>query len=127
MGKGWEKENYPNILGRKYIDKSILKYGTVIPLKLINNFLDNVSGKLVQRGESKNISLIIDGQKYEAIISNADRKDVNTDTIRILYSGNKDLLHYLNNKFKYTLDLINLNSKVDTDEYIDFSKGKNIN
>ena len=50
MGKGWEKENYPNILGRKYIDKSILKYGTVIPLKLINNFLDNVSGKLVQRG-----------------------------------------------------------------------------
>lgn len=127
MGKGWEKENYPNILGRKYIDKSILKYGTVIPLKLINNFLDNVSGKLVQRGESKNISLIIDGQKYDAIISNADRKDVNTDTIRILYSGNKDLLHYLNNKFKYTLDLINLNSKVDTDEYIDFSKGKNIN
>ena len=39
MGRGWSKENYKDILGRKYVDKSILKYGTVIPLKLTNIFL----------------------------------------------------------------------------------------
>ena len=127
MGKGWDKNKYPNILGRKYIDKSILKYGTVIPLILIDGFFENISGGYVSPGTSKNINLIIDNKTYSATISNANRKDVNSDTIRILYSSNKELLEYLNDKFKYSNGLINLTEKKDTDEFIDFYKGENIN
>lgn len=127
MGRGWEKENYPNTLGRKYVDKSILKYGTGIPLKLIEKFYDNISDVSLELGESKDITLIIDNKKYDAIIRNANRKDIKTDTIQILYRSNSDILDYLNEEFKYTANLIEINDKVDTDEYIDFYKGENLN
>lgn len=127
MGKGWDKNKYPNTLGRKYIDKSILKYGTVIPLVLVDGFFENISDGYVSPGTSKNIKLIIDNNTYSATISNANRKDVNSDTIRILYSSNKELLEYLNDKFKYSNSLINLTEKKDTDEFIDFYKGENVN
>lgn len=127
MGRGWEKENYPNTLGRKYVDKSILKYGTGIPLKLIEKFYDNISDASLELGESKDITLIIDNKKYDAIIRNANRKDIKTDTIQILYRSNSDILDYLNEEFKYTANLIEINDKVDTDEYIDFYKGENLN
>ena len=51
MGRGWSKENYKDILGRKYVDKSILKYGTVIPLKINKYFLDNISENKILLGD----------------------------------------------------------------------------
>ena len=71
-------------------------------------------------GESKHITLIINNKRYHAKINNADRKNIKSDTIRILYTGNSDLISYLNEKFKYTSNLLQENDKVETDEYIDF-------
>ncbi|WP_343337933.1 hypothetical protein TPELB_33190 [Terrisporobacter petrolearius] len=41
----------------------------------MGKFCDNISGGALELGESKDISLIINNRKYDAIISNANRKD----------------------------------------------------
>ena len=125
MGKGWEVINNSGILGRKYIDKSMLYAGTGIPKDLVSNFLENISNKELPLGSSISIKLDIEGNEYPSIIRNAKRKGYN-DTIQINFRG-KDIEILMKERFKYTSNLIENENKVDTDEYIDFYKGKNLN
>ena len=50
MGRSWETIEKPNFIGRKYIDKSLFKYGIAIPTEYIPKFLDNIQDNLVELG-----------------------------------------------------------------------------
>lgn len=127
MGKGWETIEKPNFIGRKYIDKSLFKYGIHIPTEYIPKFLDNIQGNSIELGKSKDIKLIFDDYEGECSIRNVDRKGITSQTIQIRYDGKSELKEYLKNKFSYTYNLIENEEEIDTDEYIDIYKGKDLN
>ena len=127
MGRGWEKVDYPHILGRKYVDKSLLQQGTTIPLYLVESFLENISNNKIPLGTQVNVKIIIENVKYDNNIRNVNRSKVNSDTIQLMFRKKSGILDYLNDKFKYTANLLQENDKVETDEYIDFYKGEEIN
>ena len=127
MGRGWETIEKPNFIGRKYVDKSLFKYGMHIPKEYIPKFLDNIDGNTIELGKSKEIKLLFDDYESECSIRNIDRKNVQSQTIQIRYDGNIEIKEYLKNKFSYTYDLIDNEQDIDTDEYIDIYKGNEIN
>ena len=127
MGRSWETIEKPNFIGRKYIDKSLFKYGIHIPTEYIPKFLDNIQDNLVELGKSKDVKLIFDDYEGECSIRNVDRKGVKSQTIQIRYDGNSELKEYLKNKFSYTYNLIENEEEIDTDEYIDIYKANELN
>ena len=127
MGRSWETIEKPNFIGRKYIDKSLFKYGIHIPTEYIPKFLDNIQDNLVELGKSQEIKLIFDDYEGECSIRNLDRKGVKSQTIQIRYDGNSELKEYLKNKFSYTYNLIENEEEIDTDEYIDIYKANELN
>ena len=127
MGKSWETIEKPNFIGRKYIDKSLFKYGIHIPTEYIPKFLSNIHENTVELGKSKEIKLIFDDYECECSIRNVDRKGVTSQTIQIRYDGNLQLKEYLKNKFSYTYNLIENEEEIDTDEYIDIYKANELN
>ena len=127
MGRGWEKVDNPHILGRKYVDKSLLQQGTTIPLYLVESFLENISNNKIPLGTQVNVKIIIENVKYDNNIRNVNRSKVNSDTIQLMFRKKSGILDYLNDKFKYTANLLQENDTVETDEYIDFYKGEEIN
>ena len=127
MGRSWETVEKPNFIGRKYIDKSLFKYGIAIPTEYIPKFLDNIQDNLVELGKSQEIKLIFDDYEGECSIRNLDRKGVKSQTIQIRYDGNSELKEYLKNKFSYTYNLIENEEEIDTDEYIDIYKANELN
>ena len=127
MGKSWETIEKPNFIGRKYIDKSLFKYGIHIPTEYIPKFLNNIHGNTVELGKSQEIKLIFDDYECECSIRNVDRKGVTSQTIQIRYDGKSQLKEYLKNKFSYTYNLIANEEEIDTDEYIDIYNGNELN
>lgn len=127
MGRSWETIEKPNLIGRKYIDKSLFKYGIHIPTEYIPKFLSNIHENTVELGKSKEIKLIFDDYECECSIRNVDRKGVTSQTIQIRYDGNSQLKEYLKNKFSYTYNLIENEEEIDTDEYIDIYKANELN
>lgn len=127
MGKSWETIEKPNFIGRKYIDKSLFKYGIAIPAEYIPKFLDNIEGNNVDLGSSKYIKLIFDDYESECSLRNVDRKGVTSQTIQIRYDVKSELKEYLKNKFSYTYGLVENEEEIDTDEYIDIYKGNELN
>ena len=127
MGKSWKTIEKPNFIGRKYIDKSLFKYGIHIPTEYVPKFLENIQRNNVELGKSKEIKLIFDDYKVECSIRNVDKRGVTSQTIQIRYDGKSELKEYLKNKFSYTYNLIANEEEIDTDEYIDIYKGNDLN
>lgn len=128
MGVSWQKINNDNCIGRKYIDKSILKYGIHIPIEYRTGFFNNIQDHYIESSKSQQIKLIFDDYTALVEIRNINRNNVKSDTIQIRYDSNKEFKQYLESKFKYTCNLIENNDKdVDTDEYIEFYKGEKLN
>ena len=65
MGRGWEKVDNPHILGRKYVDKSLLQQGTTIPLYLVESFLENISNNKIPLGTQVNVKIIMGTCMYK--------------------------------------------------------------
>ena len=126
MGRSWETIEKPNFIGRKYIDKSLFKYGIHIPTEYIPKFLDNIQDNLVELGKSQEIKLIFDDYEGECSIRNINNQS-KSQTIQIRYDGNSELKEYLKNKFSYTYNLIENEEEIDTDEYIDIYKANELN
>ena len=126
MGRSWETIEKPNFIGRKYIDKSLFKYGIAIPKEYIPKFLDNIQENLVELGKSQEIKLIFDDYEGECSIRNINNQS-KSQTIQIRYDGNSELKEYLKNKFSYTYNLIENEEEIDTDEYIDIYKANELN
>lgn len=127
MGISWQNTEDRNCIGRKYIDKSIFKYGIHIPLEYRDKFFSNIKNESIELGKSQIINLIFDDYTEEVEIRNINSKG-RSETIQIRYDSNKVFREYLKNKFNYTYKLIeNEESDIDIDEYIEFYKSEDIN
>lgn len=56
-------------LYKKIIDWSALNYGLNIPISLQHQFYDHINFKM-KKGDNKKIALLLDGQEYDAILTN---------------------------------------------------------
>ena len=66
-------------------------------------------------GEQVNVKIIIENVKYDNTIRNVNRRQVNSDTIQLMFRKKSGILDYLNDKFKYTANLlVSLVNKADT-------------
>ena len=94
----------------KSIDKSALTEGFAIPVSFKAQLMDQV-GFLLKRGEKRQISIMIDGDPYSAIMTNIQfdekRYPTHDDLLQIRYSKNSPLAKKLREKFTYTRNLIN--------------------
>ena len=69
--KSWSKpDNVPGLIGRKRVDLSVFRYGSHIPIPFHEDFAAANGGYWLERGESKDVVLLLDGQEYNARLVN---------------------------------------------------------
>lgn len=132
----WERPSgINNMLGRKKVDLSMLKYGIHIPNKYHEYFLEVIPEKKLQPGHRKPINLKFDNKTIETYLRNADSEDRSGNTIYISLSK-KNILNYIKQKFKtsywYLVEkqsITNIDKKTELPnqlaEYIEFYKTEN--
>lgn len=79
---------------KKEVDKSLLTEGFSIPVEFQVVFKRNI-GEFLQRGESKDISLYLNGKNYKAQIKNQkfnENKYNHKDIVQIRYNRNSDIV-----------------------------------
>ena len=99
------KDNY---VYKKEIDWSLLQEGLTLPLDNQVVFAQNINGFLI-RGESKNVSLILNGAVYDARVRNVNfdpKWNRKTDIIQIRYPKNGELSRALQNHFQRSYNYI---------------------
>lgn len=87
---------------KKEVDWSLFNYGFAIPIEHQVVF-SQVAGRFIGRGESKEITLYLNGRSYKAKLNNnrIDKKFGNhTDIVQIRYTANSDLAKALKGCFQ---------------------------
>ena len=87
---------------KKEVDWSLFNYGFAIPIEHQVVF-SQVAGRFIGRGESKEITLYLNGRSYKAKLNNnrIDKKFGNhTDIVQIRYTANSDLAKALRGCFQ---------------------------
>jgi len=87
---------------KKEVDWSLFNYGFAIPIEHQVIF-SQVAGRFIQRGESKEINLYLNGKSYKAKLNNnrIDKKFGNhADIVQIRYTQNSDLAQALRGCFQ---------------------------
>ncbi|WP_088227374.1 HNH endonuclease [Desulfosporosinus sp. FKB] len=90
-----------NYVYKKEVDWSLLKEGLTLPVDNQVVFGRNID-RLLSRGESRNITLYLDGQSYKAKITNVNfdpKFNRRKDTLQIMYSPNGELSNALKSHF----------------------------
>lgn len=86
---------------KKEVDWSLFNYGFAIPIEHQVIFRQ-VAGRFIERGESKEITLYLNGKPYKAKLNNnhIDKKfGPHADIVQIRYPQNSDLAHALRGCF----------------------------
>lgn len=111
-----ETENY---VYKKEVDWSLLHEGLTLPIRNQVVFGRNM-GRFLSKGESKGITLILDGRSYKAKIANvnfAERHNRKKDTLQVRYSPNGEMSNalktYFNKSYQYISEKRNLRQKDD--------------
>lgn len=120
----YNKERY---IVRRPINKSFFDYCIYMPNNNQEKFLENIENKTIELGKGKIIKLIFDDYKVNCTARNVNKKDTKSRIIQIRYEGNSEFKEYIKNKFEYTYELLQNNTKSETDEYIEIYKGEEIN
>ena len=87
---------------KKEVDWSLFNYGFAIPIEHQAVF-SQVAGRFIERGESKEITLYLNGKSYKAKLNNnrIDKKFGNhADIVQIRYTQNSDLAYALRGCFQ---------------------------
>ena len=90
-----------NYVYKKEVDWSLFNYGLNIPIQHQVKF-KQIAGRFIERGESKPITLYLNGCSYKARLNNLkiDAKYGNhADMVQIRYSGNNDIANALRGCF----------------------------
>jgi len=93
---------------KKEVDWSLFNYGFAIPLDYQVVF-KQVAGRYLQRGESKEIVLMIDGQSYKAKLNNnkiAEKFGKRADIIQVRYGESSEVAERLRGCFKRTYEYL---------------------
>lgn len=85
---------------RKTVDQSLLKSGLTIPKELQNKLLESI-GVALSKGEKETIRVLINGNEYEATLTNVNFSEGITDreVIQIRYSTGSPICQVLNKVF----------------------------
>ena len=100
--RSWFREDRPNLIGIKTVDKSVFQYGTQVPLKFAPFFAEANKKPLPRRGEKIEIILVVNGVEYKANFHNMNRTGVASDTFQIRYDGNSKLKELLREVFSHS-------------------------
>lgn len=96
---------------QKAIDRSTLRQGFQIPVEY-HHLLNEMPGGYPVHGETRNISIIIAGQKFDAQLKNQgfnrDKYNDHADVIQIRYGENSPLAKYLRAVFHESWDYTNM-------------------
>lgn len=92
---------------KKKVDKSTFSQGMSIPTMFHEVFYEKIGCRLL-RGQTENISIMIDGLLYKAKLINQGFNEkkypTHSDILQIRYDGNIELKEVLRLKFKHTYD-----------------------
>ncbi|AGY77728.1 McrB family protein [Clostridium autoethanogenum] len=125
---GWIEVNGEDIIGKKLVDKSTFKYGVTIPKGEAHKYLRVVNEEYLDRNESKEVSLLVDGKEFKALFRNA-KSDTRNDTYQFLFRKEiKDyIIEKLQKSYKYIFEY-NENPNIEKpQEYIEFYKTDKLN
>lgn len=101
----WSKPSgVPNLIGRKQVDWSIFEYGTTVPIDFHAEFWAANGGERLDRGDSREITLLVEGRHYNATLINVDRTSVATDTLQIRYDSNTELKKLLRDRLRVSYE-----------------------
>lgn len=96
---------------QKAVDRSLLRQGLQIPVEF-HHCLKTMPGGYPVPGETRNITLIIDGNSFQAQLKNQgfDRQKYadHADVIQIRYGKNSDLANHLRNVFSSSWQYVNM-------------------
>ncbi|NMA30720.1 MAG: hypothetical protein GX941_02785, partial [Candidatus Methanofastidiosa archaeon] len=107
--RSWTKLDIPDLIARKHVDYSVFQYGSHIPLEFHEDFNEANGGATLERGERREVTLIIEGKEFKAALYNIDRKNVEIDTLQLRYDSNNDLKKLLKERFHRSYDYIEQN------------------
>ena len=97
-----------NYVYKKEVDWSLFQYGLPIPLEYQVVF-NQITDRFIKRGESKNITLYLNGKSFTAKLNNnqIDAKFGNrTDIVQIRYSPNSEIAEELRALFRRSYSYI---------------------
>ena len=100
--------NSENYVYKKEVDWSVFNYGFAIPVEYQVVF-KQISDRFLERGESKVVTLYLNGKSYQARIQNnkIDKKFGNrADIVQVRYSPNSDLAQALRGSFYHSFSYI---------------------
>ena len=95
-----------DLIARKKVDWSIFDFGSTIPQGFHEEFKIANKSIALNRGEKKEVLLIIAESEYSARLINIDRKDVPSDSLQIRYDQNKELKELLKSVFYSSYNLL---------------------
>ena len=93
---------------KKEVDWSLFNYGFAIPIEYQVVF-SNVAGRFIKRGESKEITLYLNGKSYKAKLNNnsiSPKFGKHADIVQVRYGQNSDLAQALRGAFPRSYEYI---------------------
>lgn len=103
------EKNTENYVYKKEVDWSLFNYGFAIPVEYQVVF-KQIADRFLQRGESKTITLYLNGKSYKARINNNQinkRFGNRADIVQVRYSPNSELASALRGLFYHSFAYIN--------------------
>ena len=100
--------NTENYVYKKEVDWSLFQYGLAIPLEYQVVF-NQITDRFIKRGESKNITLYLNGKSFTAKLNNntiAAKFGNRTDIVQIRYSPTSEIAEELRGLFKRSYSYI---------------------
>lgn len=105
--RNWSKPaGKHNLIGRKKVDKSMFTDGTSIPLQFIEGFLRAGGESNLERGESRDLVLLLDETEYKANLRSLNLTKSSRSIIQIRWDGNKELKAALIDLFSTTYQYV---------------------
>jgi DNA polymerase III delta prime subunit len=102
--KQYRQQNNREKLLEKEINWSMFEWGLTIPVKAHDNFYE-ANGRRLKVGASQTITLVIEGQEYEASLKNIDRTS-KSETLQLRYDNNQQLKDLLATEFSFSQQYI---------------------
>lgn len=103
--RSWTHDDQtPNMIGRKKVVWSIFEYGSTIPNDFKTFFYKANACEEIGVGKGKHVTLVYEGNIYQASLRNVDQKSAGRETLQLRYHSNelKDLmLTHFKHSYKY--------------------------
>ncbi len=102
----WKDSEVPDLIGRKKVDPSMLKFGTHIPGDFHSDFSSANKGDLPEVGDSRAVKLLyqdgITNLSFQAELKYIDQHSHNRSSLHLRYDSNKSLQQLFKDVFSFS-------------------------